>query len=160
MHTSFRFSSFFVAMCYYPKASQQCVHPTWGTRRVFKRFSWLEVGSGKLALPRPTPSGYRLLHLSRAEINLTGSSSTRTKKTRSVDRVQALRQIFCFQRLIFSFYGNASPPPSADPSCRGCRIYHLAIQVPVTCSNQVPSSVLELRLLPPTSLEHSCAQSV
>src|SRR4029434_10487445 len=28
-----------------------------GMRRVFRHFSWLEVGSVKVALPRPTPSG-------------------------------------------------------------------------------------------------------
>jgi hypothetical protein len=36
--------------------AQQCVHPTGGSLRVFKPFSWLEVGSVKAALPRPTPS--------------------------------------------------------------------------------------------------------
>jgi len=30
------------------------VHPTGGSRRVFRRFSWLEVGPGKRALSRPT----------------------------------------------------------------------------------------------------------
>lgn len=29
-------------------------HPTGGSRRVFKQFAWLEVGSGKLALSHPT----------------------------------------------------------------------------------------------------------
>jgi hypothetical protein len=29
------------------------VHPTGGSLRVFRRFSWLEVGSGKVALSRP-----------------------------------------------------------------------------------------------------------
>jgi len=29
------------------------VHPTGGTRRVFKQVAWLEAGSGKAALPRP-----------------------------------------------------------------------------------------------------------
>jgi len=33
------------------------MQPTWGTRRVFRQFSWLEVGSGKAAFSRPTPSG-------------------------------------------------------------------------------------------------------
>jgi len=30
------------------------VHPTGGSRRVFKQFVWLEVGSGKAAFSRPT----------------------------------------------------------------------------------------------------------
>jgi len=30
------------------------VHPTGGSRRVFKQFSWLQVGSGKAALSHPT----------------------------------------------------------------------------------------------------------
>jgi len=29
------------------------VHPTGGSRRVFKQFAWLEAGSGKVALSRP-----------------------------------------------------------------------------------------------------------
>ena len=29
-------------------------YPTGGTRRVFKQFAWLEVGSVKVALSRPT----------------------------------------------------------------------------------------------------------
>jgi hypothetical protein len=28
-------------------------YPTWGTHRVFRHFTWLEVGSGKVALSRP-----------------------------------------------------------------------------------------------------------
>src|SRR5687768_1911504 len=36
------------------KAAQQSVQPTWGTRRVFKPFSWLQVGSSKAALSCPT----------------------------------------------------------------------------------------------------------
>jgi hypothetical protein len=36
------------------KAAQHSVHPTGGSRHVFKQFVWLEVGSGKVALPRPT----------------------------------------------------------------------------------------------------------
>ena len=35
------------------KAAQQCVHPTGGSLRVFEQFSWLGVGSGKAAFPRP-----------------------------------------------------------------------------------------------------------
>jgi len=30
------------------------VHPTGGSLRVFRQFAWLEVGSDKLALSRPT----------------------------------------------------------------------------------------------------------
>jgi hypothetical protein len=30
------------------------VHPTGGSRRVFRQFSWLEAGSVKAALSRPT----------------------------------------------------------------------------------------------------------
>jgi len=30
------------------------MHPTGGSRRVFGQFLWLEVGSGKMALSRPT----------------------------------------------------------------------------------------------------------
>jgi len=29
------------------------MHPTGGSLRVFERFAWLEVGSGKMALSRP-----------------------------------------------------------------------------------------------------------
>jgi hypothetical protein len=35
------------------KAAQHSVHPTGGSRRVFRHFAWLEVGSVKLASPRP-----------------------------------------------------------------------------------------------------------
>ena len=35
-------------------AAQHSVHPTGGSRRVFKHFAWLEVGSVKMALSRPT----------------------------------------------------------------------------------------------------------
>jgi hypothetical protein len=34
--------------------AQQCVHPTGGSRRVFRLFAWLEAGSGKVALSHPT----------------------------------------------------------------------------------------------------------
>jgi hypothetical protein len=34
-------------------AAQHSVHPTGGSRRVFKQFAWLEVGSVKAALSRP-----------------------------------------------------------------------------------------------------------
>jgi len=30
------------------------VHPTGGSLRVFRQFAWLQVGSGKTALSRPT----------------------------------------------------------------------------------------------------------
>ena len=33
--------------------AQHSVHPTGGSRRVFRQFAWLEVGSGKMALSRP-----------------------------------------------------------------------------------------------------------
>jgi len=35
------------------KAAQHSVHPTGGSRRVFKQLVWLEAGSVKVALPRP-----------------------------------------------------------------------------------------------------------
>jgi hypothetical protein len=35
-------------------ATLPSVHPTGGSRRVFRHFSWLEVGSVKVALSRPT----------------------------------------------------------------------------------------------------------
>ncbi len=35
------------------KAAQHRVHPTGGSRLVFKQFAWLGVGSGKAALSRP-----------------------------------------------------------------------------------------------------------
>jgi len=38
-------------------AAQHSVHPTGGSLRVFRPFVWLEVGSGKAALSRPTPPG-------------------------------------------------------------------------------------------------------
>jgi hypothetical protein len=34
-------------------AAQHSVHPTGGSLRVFRRFSWLEVRSGKVAFSRP-----------------------------------------------------------------------------------------------------------
>ncbi len=34
-------------------SAQHSVHPTGGSRRVFKPFVWLEVGSVKMALSRP-----------------------------------------------------------------------------------------------------------
>jgi hypothetical protein len=33
--------------------AQHSVHPTGGSLRVFKRFAWLGVGSGKIALSQP-----------------------------------------------------------------------------------------------------------
>ena len=36
------------------KARQHSVHPTGGSLRVFRHFAWLEVGSVKMALSRPT----------------------------------------------------------------------------------------------------------
>jgi len=36
-------------------SAQHSVHPTGGSRRVFEQFAWLEVGSVKMALPRPAP---------------------------------------------------------------------------------------------------------
>ncbi len=35
------------------KAAQHSVHPTGGSRRVFKQFVWLEVGSGKVVFSPP-----------------------------------------------------------------------------------------------------------
>jgi primosomal protein N' len=40
--------------CPYCKSAQHNVHPTSGTLRVFKQFAWLEAGSVKVALSRPT----------------------------------------------------------------------------------------------------------
>ena len=37
-----------------PNVAQHSVHPTGGTLRVFRQFSWLGVGSVKMALSRPT----------------------------------------------------------------------------------------------------------
>jgi len=34
--------------------AQHSVHPTGGSRRVFRQFVWLEAGFGKVALSRPT----------------------------------------------------------------------------------------------------------
>jgi hypothetical protein len=34
-------------------ATQHSVHPTGGSRRVFRQFAWLKLGSGKMALSRP-----------------------------------------------------------------------------------------------------------
>jgi hypothetical protein len=36
-------------------AAQQCVHPTSGSRRVFRQFAWLEVVSDKMALSQLRP---------------------------------------------------------------------------------------------------------
>ena len=49
------------------ETAQQGVHPTGGSRRVFRQVVWLEVGSGKVALPRPahqrvTPTVRRLFN--------------------------------------------------------------------------------------------------
>jgi len=41
------------------------VHPTGGNLRVFKHFPWLEVGSGKMALP--PPAHQRVTHTVRRE---------------------------------------------------------------------------------------------
>jgi hypothetical protein len=43
----------------YPRVQLPCMpldktYPTGGSRRVFRQFSWLEVGSVKVALSRPT----------------------------------------------------------------------------------------------------------
>ncbi len=35
-----------------PNHAQHSVHPTGGTRRVFRHCPWLEVSSGKMALSR------------------------------------------------------------------------------------------------------------
>ena len=35
-------------------AAQHSVHPTGGSLRVFKPFAWLEAGSGKMTLSRPS----------------------------------------------------------------------------------------------------------
>jgi hypothetical protein len=40
-----------------PDDQTDSVRPPCGTRRVFKLFARLGVGSGKVALPRITPSG-------------------------------------------------------------------------------------------------------
>jgi hypothetical protein len=39
--------------CLHARNAQHSVHPTGGSRRVFKPFAWLEVGSGKMALSCP-----------------------------------------------------------------------------------------------------------
>jgi len=36
------------------EAAQHSMHPTGGSLRVFWQLSWLEIGSGKIALSRPT----------------------------------------------------------------------------------------------------------
>jgi len=36
------------------EVAQHGVHPTGGSLRVFRQFVWLQVGSVKAALPRPT----------------------------------------------------------------------------------------------------------
>ncbi|CAG1016528.1 hypothetical protein ANAEL_05670 [Anaerolineales bacterium] len=36
------------------QATQHSVHPTGGSRRVFKQFAWLQVSSVKVAFSRPT----------------------------------------------------------------------------------------------------------
>jgi hypothetical protein len=40
---------------YLKETAQHSVHPTGGSRRVCRQFVWLEAGSGKMALSRPTP---------------------------------------------------------------------------------------------------------
>jgi len=46
--------SFLVSESCVHRAAEQSVHPTGGTLRVFRHFLWLEVGSVKMALSRPT----------------------------------------------------------------------------------------------------------
>src|ERR1041385_2083980 len=49
------FSGFLVrsSHCLVRSVAQHSVHPTGGTLRVFRLFAWLQVGSTKMALPRP-----------------------------------------------------------------------------------------------------------
>src|SRR5574341_318685 len=42
-----------VLYCLDKTTAQHNVHSTGGSLRVFKQVAWLEVGSGKVALPRP-----------------------------------------------------------------------------------------------------------
>ena len=41
-------------MLFVQQSAQQSVRPTGGRRRIFRQFSRLGVGSGKVALSRPT----------------------------------------------------------------------------------------------------------
>jgi hypothetical protein len=43
----------FFSRAYLPCLPLDKTYPTGGSRRVFRQFAWLEVGSGKVALPRP-----------------------------------------------------------------------------------------------------------
>ncbi len=40
-------------LCLVLETAQHSVHPTGGTRRVFKQVAWLQAGSGKMALSPP-----------------------------------------------------------------------------------------------------------
>jgi len=42
-----------MAECHPIQRTQQSVHPTGGSLRVFKQFAWLGVGSVKMAFSRP-----------------------------------------------------------------------------------------------------------
>jgi hypothetical protein len=47
------FETFFSKRVFKLKRAQHSVHPTGGTLRVFRQFTWLGVGSGKMAFSPP-----------------------------------------------------------------------------------------------------------
>src|SRR5215207_5650966 len=53
MHTTHHGAKFLLVLNQL-EVAQHSVHPTGGSLRVFKQFVWLEVGSGKMVLSRPT----------------------------------------------------------------------------------------------------------
>ena len=84
----------------------------------FERFRGLRGIPFRGRIHPPTPSGYRLLHLSSAEINPWRSNQFGLK-TKSANRDLALTADFMLLGTVFSSSGNASRSPSAFPSCRG-----------------------------------------
>src|SRR5215213_1011833 len=54
------------------QTAQHSVHPTGGSLRVFRQFSWLEVGSVKMALSRPAHQ--RVTHTVRQHASFFGGS--------------------------------------------------------------------------------------
>ncbi len=77
--------------------AQHSVHPTGGSRRVFRQVAWLQAGSGKTALPRPTHPRVTLTVGQKAFPNTMKASDNRHK-----NRWKKLAISFLFTVLILS----------------------------------------------------------
>lgn len=135
------------------------VHPTGGSLRVFGQFSWLEVGSGKAALSRPTQPPVPITALVKCEDKTLVVRAKRLQNKICRSRPGSCGSFFCYMRPLCSSSGNASPPPSAFPLCRGSTTSRLSIKTTAKRSNQVPSSAPGPLPVAPASLERSCARS-